>query len=163
MTDTTSALGKPPGATRLGLLPARWHLLLHARVWLLHRALDEALAHGADPATDAALGLRAHQLTAAGVRNRVADALERAVRAAEQPSDALTSAVPVPRRQVEAARWQLVALIDRLRAPRPVWAQGVAIALELLVDAGSPLYQEGCDLRAAAAAAIEALDGRAGA
>ena len=135
-------------------------LLLHARVWLFHRALDDRLAHGVDPAASAALRLRAHQLTAAGVRNRVADALERAIRAAEEPSAVLTAAVPVRRCQVEAARWQLVALIDRLRAPRPVWAQGVAMVLHLLVDAGSPLYQEGCDLRTAAAAAIDALDGR---
>jgi hypothetical protein len=157
----TSAIGKPPGATAISLVPARWHLLLHGRVWLLHRALDDRLAHGADPAASAALRLRAHQLTAVRARSRIADALERAVRAAEEPSGGLSAAVPVGRRQVDAARWQLVALVERLRAPRPVWAQGVAMVLQLLVDAASPLYQDGDDLRAAALAAIEALDGRA--
>jgi hypothetical protein len=133
--------------------------VLRLCVWLQGNSLDYRLARGADPAAGSALSLRARQLTTSRTRARIADALERALAAADEPPGPYSAAVPVKRDQVHAARWELVAVAERLRAPRPVWAQGVAAVSQLLANADSPLYQSGQDLREAAAAAIEMLDG----
>lgn len=116
-----------------------------------------ALARGDPP--DWRFAWRARHLTNARTRRRLATGLERAVEAAARPRQAITAAVPLQRDAVLASRPELLALADRLRAPEPVYAQGVALVSELLGNADSPLYQSGADLRSAVAAATAALDG----
>jgi hypothetical protein len=102
---------------------------------------------------------RARRLTKARTRRRLASGLERAVAAAESPTQSLSAAVPLRREAVLACRAELVSLAERLRAPEPVYAQGVALVSELLGTADSPLYQSGADLTAALRAAAAALEG----
>ena len=103
---------------------------------------------------------RAKRLTRTRTRNKFASGLERAVAAAgERRPRVFTAAVPVRQAAVHACRAELLALARRLRAPEPVYAQGVALVSELLGSSGSPLYRDGGDLRKAAWAALAALDG----
>lgn len=155
----TSAVRKLSAAERAIGPRGRSRPVLRLCVWLQRNSLDCGLARGADPAASATLSFRARQLTRSRTRTRIADALERALGAADEPPGPYSAAVPVERQQVHAARWELVAVAERLRAPRPVWAQGVAAVSQLLSNADSPLYQSGQDLCSAAAAAIEMLDG----
>jgi hypothetical protein len=118
------------------------------------------------------LGLRARlravreaRMVSQRARQRLAESLERAVTRAEQGRVPLTSAIPVLREAAGDARSALLDLGERLRAPRPVDADGVRLARELLRDGGGPLYVAGRpgDLRLAAQRALRALDGRGGA
>jgi propanediol dehydratase small subunit len=103
---------------------------------------------------------RARHLTKDRTRRRLATGLERAIDSAQLPPQSITAAVPVQREAVIACQTELLALAERLRAPEPVYAQGVALVAELLGTADSPLYQYGADLRGAVRAASAALDGR---
>jgi hypothetical protein len=118
------------------------------------------------------LGLRARlravreaRMVSQRARRRLAEGLERAVTRAEQRPGALTSAVPVSRQAARDARGALLDLGERLRAPRPVDADGVRLARELLLDGSGPLYvpRRPGELRAAARRALRALDGHGGA
>jgi hypothetical protein len=102
---------------------------------------------------------RARRLTTDRKRERLAAGLERTIAAAEAPPQSLSSAVPVRRSAVLASRWQLLALAQRLRAPAPVYAQGVALVAELLSNADSPPYQADGDLDDAVLTILAALDG----
>jgi hypothetical protein len=108
---------------------------------LAHRwSLDQRLAEGAYPERDAALGLRARQLTSPKLRRRLADSLTRAVRRVSVPN-VFSPAAPLDRRAVAQVRPQLVELADRLQdSTRPVEPRGVAMIKELLADGTSPLY-----------------------
>jgi hypothetical protein len=103
---------------------------------------------------------RARQLTKDRTRRRLATGLTRAVADAESQRQAVGAAIPVRRQAVLNCRRELLELAERLCAPRPAYAQGVAMAAELLSDACSPLYQAGGDLRGAVGAALAALDGQ---
>jgi hypothetical protein len=102
------------------------------------RGLDRELGEGASPAESPALSLRAHRLEQQVFRDRLADALERAVRAAERPP-APSASVPVSRRAVRALALEIELLAGALRAggcgPR-----GIALTNLLVTDGGSPLY-----------------------
>ncbi|HYZ27768.1 MAG TPA: hypothetical protein VE570_01835 [Thermoleophilaceae bacterium] len=103
---------------------------------------------------------RAKRLTKTRTRKKFASGVERAVAAADdRRRRVFTAAVPVRRQTVHACRAELLALATRLRAPEPVYAQGVALVSELLGNSGSPLYRDGGDLRKAVWAALAALDG----
>ena len=116
-----------------------------------------ALLAGGKPGWLAAL--RTRRLTRDRAREKAARGIERAVEAADTPPQSLSSAVPVARTAIMDSRWQLVALAERLRSPEPVYAQGVALTLELLSNADSPLYQADGDLEAAIEEILGALDG----
>jgi hypothetical protein len=103
----------------------------------------------------------ARRLTMERTRAKLARGIERAIDDAERAGGSITSAVPVRRVAVIEARSQLDALAARLRAPQPVYAQGVAAVRALLVDADSALYQSGLDLATAVENALAALDGHA--
>ena len=105
---------------------------------------------------------RARRLTKWRTRRRVAAGFERALADAEAPPPAFSAAIPIRRLSVIACRSELLELVERLRAPQPVYAQGVELGAELLKNANSPLYQAGGDLLAAVEAALEALDGHIG-
>jgi hypothetical protein len=107
---------------------------------LRSRRLDDALAWGTAPETDAPLALRARRLTTLRRRRVIAKGLRRVVRDTYRgvpPSLARTS----PRRdQVIAAGDELTRLADALASPGPVAARGVAQAWILLTDGTGPLY-----------------------
>jgi hypothetical protein len=102
---------------------------------------------------------QARRLTKDRTRRRLADAVERAVAAADAPPRCISAAIPVRRAAVAACRAELLELAARLRTPGPVYAHGVAAASALLRDAESPLYQSDGDLSAAVRGALAALDG----
>ena len=111
------------------------------RVRLSHGRLDRGLADGWPPEAFEDLRLRAAQLAGLPTRRRVAASLRRLVRNAELPAAArLGSAVPVCRSSVLRWREGLLGLAERLDGPAPVNPCGVARALVLLTDGGSPFY-----------------------
>jgi hypothetical protein len=92
-------------------------------------------------------------------RRRYAEGLERAVERAAERRTRLTAVVPVALEAAGDARGALLDLAERLRQPRPVRPEGLALVRRLLTDGGGPLfYGAPGDLRTAAAAALEALD-----
>jgi hypothetical protein len=114
------------------------------------------------------LGLRARisavreaRMVSERSRRRLAEAIEYSVARAERPRGGFTAAIPVAREAARDARGALLDLAERLRAPRPVDADGMRQARQLLVDGSGPLYVESAPgvLRAAATRAVEALDG----
>jgi hypothetical protein len=102
---------------------------------------------------------KARRLTKARTRERLAAAVERTVRAAETRAQTLSSAIPIHGSAVLGARPQLAVLADRLRAPEPVYAQGVVLVASLLSNSDSPLYQVESDLGSAVEGILSALDG----
>lgn len=115
--------------------------LQRGRVWLHRRDLDRELARGGDPHTNPALARRAEQLTSTRCRRSLAAGIERTLAAAEHPSRALTSAVPLQRREILAARAGLLALAAELGGTDEVQPRGVALVQRLLTDGDSPLYR----------------------
>ena len=74
------------------------------------------------------------------MRRQLAATLETVLENAEEPPGP-TAAAPLDREAVLGSRRAIVALVARLRAPRPVRPQGVAMVRRLLVDATGPLYR----------------------
>ncbi len=136
--------------------PVRPSDQLRARFGARH--LDADLARGAPPEASAPLALRAQQLTRPAFRRSLARSARR-ILADGRPGARCRPAVPVCRERVRAAAGELAEVIDRLLAPGPVPARGVAQVTVLLSDGGSPLYRRGSaeDLRARLAAAAGAL------
>jgi hypothetical protein len=101
-------------------------------------ALDRSLIAGRDPAASRQLAARASRLTSRRQRSAIADALERVLQATqESPS----------RRRVLPSRSSVLAnlpaisgLADLLRAPSPLYAQGVALVSELIADGTGPVF-----------------------
>jgi hypothetical protein len=122
--------------------------------------LDRQLAAGADPRSSAALTLRAAQLSSAGGRSWLANALVETLGHARGPN--LGAFKPKTRRAdaaTRAAADDLLALVLRLRDDRQIEVQGAAMAARLLNDRGGPLHGDGGqDLRDALRAARTALD-----
>ena len=119
---------------------------LRARVALQRIELDRALADGADPSGDPALGLRADQLTDPRTRRGIASALGHILDAAEEPPETWGpngSRPPLQRDDVLAAREVLLAVAARLHEPGFVPARAVALAAVLVWDSASPTYAPG--------------------
>jgi hypothetical protein len=108
--------------------------------FLRRRGLDARLAAGENPLVDPLLGARAHHLTSARTRARVARGLDDlAERFAPPTTPARPSATQVlsPWEQapaIAATRDALLTLSARLRSPEPVRDQGVALAAALVRD-----------------------------
>jgi hypothetical protein len=119
-----------------------------------------ALLPAARPSWLAARRIR--RLGSARSRARAADALERAINDAAAPRRLLSSAVPVAREAVLDCRAELASLCERLLSDEPVYAQGVALAFQLLTNGDSPLYQSHGDLGLAIAEIVAGLDGHLG-
>jgi hypothetical protein len=119
--------------------------------------LDRGLAAGMSPWRSDELALRARRITRRRSRAQLASGLSRAVRAALQGTG-FSAAVRPHAGEVFDAGAVLSAVAQRLQAPEPVAARGVAMVQLLLTDTNSPLYcptAEGAlgrRLRAAAAA-----------
>jgi hypothetical protein len=141
-------------APRLDALPTRprrWPGRLRFRVGLAWRAsqLDRDLAAGGRPGSDELHASRALQLLSATYRQRIAQSLETVVRLSARRSSA--ARIPLQRAAIRDERHALLDLAARLLSPRPVSAQGVAIAVLLLSEPDSPLHEP------APPGAIEAL------
>jgi hypothetical protein len=101
--------------------------------------------------TDVALHLprrrlrtRAHTDRRTGPRARIALArnLEHVIEDARAPRSYLSARVPVRGAEVVAARREIEALVERLRElDRPVEAEGMRLAHDLLCEGDGPLYQ----------------------
>jgi hypothetical protein len=110
------------------------------RVWLHRGALDKALANGGDPSSDPELAHRVVQLTSLRSRRALATNLTRLIRDADAPARPLTSAVPVQRREVIAARDQIEQLARDLAGPDEVEARGILLIHDLLTHGDSPFF-----------------------
>ena len=123
--------------------------------WRAHR-LDRELADGVAPEAGAGLSVLARTLLEPPVRAALARQVRHIVRDASSGRVSLGSQVRPPRLAVLAAADELDALADRLLAPDPVDARGVAQVRVLLSDGAGPLYYRGAteDLRSAASRAL---------
>jgi hypothetical protein len=124
--------------------PARWRPSLAVRVrtrWRRNR-LDEELAEGADPATNAALSLRAAHLRSPAERSRLANALVEILGDARRGEPVTVRPRP-QRTEVRAYADDLLALVLRLRDDRPVAVRGAAMVARLVSDRRGPLHKDG--------------------
>jgi hypothetical protein len=117
--------------------PTPW---TRVRVWWRRPTLTARLANGADPDESTDLMLVARELIGAPKRSQLAAALDRVVRAAAQRPRPWTAVVPLNRREILAARDELVELSERLRADTPVPVRAVALTAVLVRDGASPVY-----------------------
>ena len=109
---------------------------------LLADRLDRSLAAGIPPESDVLLALRAERLARASTREELAAAVERLVREATEPQHALSRAPSLAvLSRVARARSELESLVERLLAPVPVPARGVALVEILLRDGTGPLFR----------------------
>lgn len=136
----------------------RRRVLISLIAWWQVPELDRQLAAGVSAGTGAVLALRARRITTPRARRRIAHGLSGALRSAQATTVGFTAAVRPHAPEVLAARAVMAALEQRLCAPEPVTARGVAMLNVLLADGTSPFYQPdepgalGSRLRAAAAA-----------
>ena len=157
--DATSTSEPARDFTALATNLDRPSLRLRLRVSTQSTALDNELARGASPMRSRELALRARQLVEPKRRERLASALESLREHAQRASS--TTIVPLPRREITEAGGSLLALAQRLRDPRPIYAAGAAMISVLLRDGTGPAYRAGAgpELRRGLRAAAAALDG----
>ena len=134
---------------------------LRLRTRWRRRRLDEALAHGADPATSAELTLRAAQLRSPALRSQLANSLVKSLDDARAP-ERLTIKLQPHRAEIRDSADELLALVLRLQDNQPVDVRGAAMTALLLTEGASPLDADsGRDLRHAVRSARLALDAAA--
>jgi hypothetical protein len=114
--------------------------VLEIRVWLSKSRLTRLLAAGVAPAESRALDMLAGRLTSRHTRDELADSIDDLLEQASRPRVRLTAQVPFDHQKVKSAHDSLVGLADRLRGPKPVSPQGMALSLLLLTDAEQPLF-----------------------
>jgi hypothetical protein len=129
-----------PAFDALPVRRRRWPGRLRLRLALVRRgaALDCDLARGRRPDSDELHATRALQLLSNTYRRHIAEGLERAVRLSTRPPQ--LAGIAMQRVAIRDERDALLDLAARLLAPRPVSAQGVAIATLLLREPDSPLH-----------------------
>jgi hypothetical protein len=137
-------------------VPQRFRDAILAR--LFSRRLDARLASGEAPEKSRLLAVRAVQLTSPRTRRHVARCWDELAARARYPQPFFDARAPVARSQIDAAADEIGRIAELLRAPRPVSAQGVALAAGLLTMAGSPAYRPGRGGDELAAAIARALD-----
>jgi hypothetical protein len=120
------------------LRPCRLADRLHAR--LLGPSLDHQLAAGCPPESNRLLAARAQDIVSLPRRTSVAGSWEHLLRVARRAPAVRTRAVPLNAAAILAAEPAIREMMDRLIAPLPVTARGVAAATIPLVDAASPVY-----------------------
>jgi hypothetical protein len=160
MLEATRFAPHGPGLDALPVRRRRWPGRLWLRIALARRvqALDCDLAVGGRPDGDELHASRALQLLSTGYRRQLAEGLEKAVRLSARRPDPLGLALQ--RAAIRHERHALLDLAARLLAPRPVSAQGVAIAVLLLREPDSPLHAPGPPgaIEALAHVALDALE-----
>jgi hypothetical protein len=117
-------------------------LRLRLRVSTQASVLDNELARGASPMDSCELALRARQLVQPKRREQFASALE-SLRARAQGASSVAKAAQTPRRETTDVRASFLALAQRLRDARPVYARGMAMLSFLLRDRTGPTYVPG--------------------
>jgi hypothetical protein len=118
----------------------RWPWRVRVLARLQAPWLDLALASGTDPSDSPQLERRAAHLLSHLHRVRVVGALRRGRRSAGPRIDPGDLRVPVDAEEVRLAEAQLVELEDLLISPTQVYAQGVAMASQIVGDGAGPLY-----------------------
>ena len=130
-------------------------------------SLDASLAAGRPPESSRLLTARARDIVSLRRRRSIAGSWEHVLRVAHRAQRARLSgspppagAAPVRADRVVAAEPAIRDLMNRLAAPLPVPARGVAMARVLLTDAASPVYSRRAPvpLTAAVEAAAAQLD-----
>jgi hypothetical protein len=106
----------------------------------LGSSLDHQLAAGCPPESTRLLAVRAQDIVALRRRVSLADNWARLLRAARRAPSRRTPAVPLRAAAILAVEPAIHELMERLTAPLPVGAQGVATASVLLTDPTSPVY-----------------------
>jgi hypothetical protein len=129
----TLVLGDP-----LVLRPCRLADRLLARAF--GASLDQQLAAGCSPEASRLLAARAQRIISLRHRTSLARSWDHVLRVARRRPGVRTPAVPLNVRAILAAEPAIRELRERLAAPLPVTAQGVAAATVLLTDATSPIY-----------------------
>lgn len=120
--------------------------------------LDAALAVGAPTPPGSAIAVRAHRLTSRSEREATARTLRRAVRDAASDVRQITSRIPLHRRNITECRELMEIIAQRLKAPAPVSARGMARLSRVISDGCGPMYAMGRgDLAGRLGAALEAL------
>jgi hypothetical protein len=122
-------------------------------------SLDQRLAAGCSPESTRLLAARAQYIVSLPHRTSLARSWDQVLRVASRRPSVRTPAVPLNVRAILAAEPAIRELRERLAAPLPVTARGVAAATVLLTDATSPVYgRPSPDLGALLDAAITELD-----
>jgi hypothetical protein len=149
----TLALGDP-----LVLRPCRLADRLLARAF--GASLDQQLAAGCSPESTRLLAARARHIVSLAHRTSLARSWNHVLRVASRGPSVRTPAAPLNVRAILAAEPAIRELRERLAAPLPVTAQGVAAATVLLTNATSPVYGRPSpdDLAVLLDAAITELD-----
>jgi hypothetical protein len=121
---------------------------------VLAPTLDRRLADGHAPESGVLLAVRAQALVSPGLRRRDARLWGELVPRASRPPVLRSPHTPLNRDAVVGSAGRLAEVCNRLDAPGPVSARGVAMANRLLRDGTGPLY----DRRAAASRLGAALE-----
>jgi hypothetical protein len=104
-------------------------------------SLDRQLAAGCPPESARLLAARAQHIVSVPSRKAVARDWDRLLRRARSgPAARPAAAVPLCAEQIVVAEPAIHVLMERLAAPLPVTAQGVAMARLPLTDAIGPVY-----------------------
>jgi hypothetical protein len=130
---STLALADP-----LVLRPCRLADRLLARA--LGASLDQRLAAGCSPESTRLLAARAQRIVWLPHRTSLARSWDHVLAVARRGPSLRTSAVPLNVSAILAAEPDIRELRERLAAPLPVTARGVATATVLLTNATSPVY-----------------------
>lgn len=101
--------------------------------------LDLGLIRGESPDASVLLALRARRLVAVDYRTSLARALAVVIEEASG-RHRVAGAVAANASAIRANKVGLLALVERLRAPAPVPARGVACVRHLLTDGAGPLF-----------------------
>jgi len=106
----------------------------------LGASLDRQLAVGTPPESSRLLAARARDIVSLPHRESLARSWDHLLRVAHRAPTLRTPAVPLNAAAIRAAEPDIRELMERLIAPLPVPAQGVAAATLPLTDATSPVY-----------------------
>jgi hypothetical protein len=129
----TLVLGDP-----LVIRPGRLADRMLARA--LGASLDQQLATGCPPESSRLLAARAQDIVSLSHRESLARSWDHLLRVARRAPARRTPGVPLNAAAILAAEATIRELMERLTAPLPVTAQGVAVATIPLTDATSAVY-----------------------
>jgi hypothetical protein len=142
--NTADTAHRPPGrhtlvlGDPLVLRPCRLADRMLARA--LGASLDHQLATGCPPESSRLLAARAQDIVSLPRRESLARSWNHLLRVARRAPTLSTPAAPLNAAAILAAEPAIRELMERLTAPLPVTAQGVAAATVPLTNATSPVY-----------------------
>jgi hypothetical protein len=110
------------------------------RTWIRGPYLDADLAAGMSPSASAEHLARADRITSRRARQRIREALNRALDDADAPRRRLTSQAPLSREAILACREPLARLAEAVVTTENPRVQGIAIAQQLAFDGRGALF-----------------------